>query len=155
MLDQNREHEIILNFGPDTHRDHAMQVHALHLDCKTVLSHWQAVESVETLRKMMRYLGVTDEQMMSDVVRGQPTPLGPRLGAYALAARPAQLAAHRLSPRSGQDRLRVVHSDHTYLKCLQSLKQCHGLERLSQQFKVVSTQMCTCQQVPCRNGGGE
>jgi hypothetical protein len=32
---------------------------------KTVLSHWQAVESVETLRKMMRYLGATDEQMES------------------------------------------------------------------------------------------
>ena len=42
-----------------------MQVHALHLDCKTVLSHWQAVESLETLRKMMRYLGATDEQMVS------------------------------------------------------------------------------------------
>ena len=65
MVNQNREHQMILNFGPDTHRDGAMQVHALHADCKTVLSHWQAVESVETLRKMMRYLGATDEQMMS------------------------------------------------------------------------------------------
>jgi hypothetical protein len=42
-----------------------MKVHALHPDCKTVLSHWQAVENVETLRKVMRYLGATDEQMMS------------------------------------------------------------------------------------------
>jgi hypothetical protein len=65
MLDQAREHGIILNFGPDTHRDGAMQVHALHPDCKTVLSHWQAVESLDTLRKMMRYLGATDEQMIS------------------------------------------------------------------------------------------
>jgi hypothetical protein len=59
------EHEIILNFGPDTQKDGAMKVHALHLDCKTILSHWQAVESVETLRKMMLYLGATDEQMAS------------------------------------------------------------------------------------------
>jgi hypothetical protein len=65
MLNQNTEHQIILNFGPDTHRDGAMQVHALHLDCKTVLSRWQAVESVETLRKLMLYLGATDEQMAS------------------------------------------------------------------------------------------
>ena len=65
MDSQNDEHQIILNFGPDTHRDGAMQVHALHLDCKTVLSHWQAVESSETLRKMMCYLGASDEQMMS------------------------------------------------------------------------------------------
>jgi hypothetical protein len=42
-----------------------MQIHALHSDGKTVLSHWQAVESLETLRKMMRYLDATDEQMMS------------------------------------------------------------------------------------------
>jgi hypothetical protein len=28
MLDQNKEHQIILNFGPDTHRDGAMKVHA-------------------------------------------------------------------------------------------------------------------------------
>jgi hypothetical protein len=62
---QQREHQIILNFGPDTHKDGAMQVHGLHTDCKTVLSHWQAVESLETLRKMMRYLGATDEQMAS------------------------------------------------------------------------------------------
>jgi hypothetical protein len=65
MLDQNKEHEVIINFGPDTHRDGGMQIHALHLDCKTVLSHWQAVESLETLRKLMRYLGATDEQMRS------------------------------------------------------------------------------------------
>jgi hypothetical protein len=44
MLTQTREHEIILNFGPDTHRNGGMKVHALHLDGKTVLSHWQAVE---------------------------------------------------------------------------------------------------------------
>jgi hypothetical protein len=65
MLSLNREQQIILNFGPDTHLDGAMQVHALHLDGATVLSHWQAVESLETLRKMMRYLGATDEQMAS------------------------------------------------------------------------------------------
>jgi hypothetical protein len=65
MLDHNREREIVLNFGPDTHRDGAMKVHALHPDCKTVLSRWKAVENVETVRKMMRYLGATDEQMMS------------------------------------------------------------------------------------------
>jgi hypothetical protein len=65
MVSQSREHQIILNFGPDTRRAGEMHVHALHTDCKTVLSHWQAVETVETLRKMMRYLGATDEQMMS------------------------------------------------------------------------------------------
>ena len=65
MLSLNREHQIVLDFGPDTHRDEEMQVHALHLDCRTVRSHWQVVESLETLRKMMRYLGATDEQMMS------------------------------------------------------------------------------------------
>jgi hypothetical protein len=60
------EHEIIINFGPDTHKKNgAIKVHALHLDCKTVLSHWQSVESLETLRKMMRYLGATGEQMAS------------------------------------------------------------------------------------------
>jgi hypothetical protein len=59
------EHEIVLNFGPDTRKNGAMKVHALHLDCKTVLSHWQAIESLETLRKMMRYFGATDEQMVS------------------------------------------------------------------------------------------
>jgi hypothetical protein len=32
---------------------------------KPVLSHWQPVESLKTLRKMMHYLGATDEQMMS------------------------------------------------------------------------------------------
>jgi hypothetical protein len=60
------EHEIVLNFGPDTHKKNgAIKVHALHVDCKTVLSHWQSVESLETLRKMVRYLGATDEQMAS------------------------------------------------------------------------------------------
>lgn len=42
-----------------------MQVHALHPDCRTVLSHWQAVENLQALRKMMRYLGASDEQMVS------------------------------------------------------------------------------------------
>ena len=60
------EHEIILCFGPDTYKENGtMMVHALHLDCKTVLSHWLSVESLVTLRRMMRYVGATDEQMAS------------------------------------------------------------------------------------------
>jgi hypothetical protein len=43
MPSQQREHQIVLNFGPDT------QVHALHPDCKTV--HWQTVESGGRLEK--------------------------------------------------------------------------------------------------------
>jgi hypothetical protein len=49
MVSQSREHQIILNFGPDTRRDGVMQVHALHPDCKTV--HWQTVESGGRLEK--------------------------------------------------------------------------------------------------------
>jgi hypothetical protein len=94
MLSLNREHQIILNFGPDTHRDGAMKVHALHLDCKTVLSHWQAVESLETLRKMLHYLGASDEQMMS--FENSLRRWGSGVGACAAAARPTQPAAHRL-----------------------------------------------------------
>jgi hypothetical protein len=37
--------------------------HALHLNCKTVLSPWISFASAETLEKALRYLGATDEQM--------------------------------------------------------------------------------------------
>ena len=56
-------YEIILNFGPDTHRSGGMMVHALHLDCKRILSRWQSVQDEPTLLKLMKYLGATPEQM--------------------------------------------------------------------------------------------
>jgi hypothetical protein len=55
-------YEIIINFqtgGPDG----GYAVHALHVDAKTVLSHWQSIESWDVLLKAMRYLGATEEQI--------------------------------------------------------------------------------------------
>jgi hypothetical protein len=37
--------------------------HALHVDAKTVLSHWQSIESWDVLLKAMRYLGATEDQI--------------------------------------------------------------------------------------------
>jgi hypothetical protein len=56
----------------------------------------------------------------------------------------------RITIQSGRTNLLCLH-----LKCLQFLKQFHGLERLSQQLKVVSAQTCICQQVQRRSGAGE
>jgi hypothetical protein len=55
-------HEIIINFQTDRN-DGAYIVHALHVDAKTVLSHWRPVESWAVLLKVMRYLGATEEQI--------------------------------------------------------------------------------------------
>jgi hypothetical protein len=55
MPSQQREHQIILNFGPDTQKHGAMQVHALHPDSKRV--HWQTVESGGRLEKRFAMVG--------------------------------------------------------------------------------------------------
>lgn len=55
-------HEIITNFQTDRNGS-VYAVHALHIDAKTVLSHWQSVESWGVLLKLMRYLGATEEQI--------------------------------------------------------------------------------------------
>jgi hypothetical protein len=36
--------------------------HALHYDAKTILGHWIKFQSAETLEKVIRHLGATDEQ---------------------------------------------------------------------------------------------
>jgi hypothetical protein len=55
-------HEIIINFQTDRNGG-GYAVHAVHVDAKTVLSHWQSIESWDVLLKLMRYLGATEEQV--------------------------------------------------------------------------------------------
>lgn len=55
----NATWEIILCFIPR----HGYNVHALHVDCTTVLGPWVAVASDETLLRLMAYLGATPEQL--------------------------------------------------------------------------------------------
>jgi hypothetical protein len=56
-------HEIVLCFGPSPRVDGAVSVMALHLDCKTALSPYRDVASDETLVRLIRYLGATQEQV--------------------------------------------------------------------------------------------
>jgi hypothetical protein len=51
--------EIILCFVPRN----GYNVHALHIDAKTVLGPWVHVASHETVLRMMEYLGATKEQL--------------------------------------------------------------------------------------------
>jgi hypothetical protein len=53
------EHEIIVCYVP---RD-GYNVHGLHLDCRTVLGPWVHVASADTLTRLLRYMGATDEQV--------------------------------------------------------------------------------------------
>lgn len=52
-------YEIILCFVPHD----GINCHGLHLDCKTVLGPWVHVGTDETMVRMLRYLGGTQEQI--------------------------------------------------------------------------------------------
>ncbi len=52
-------YELMVSFIP---RD-GINCHALRVDCKTVLGPWLHVPSDETMVRMLRYLGATDEQI--------------------------------------------------------------------------------------------
>ncbi len=52
-------YEIMISFVPRN----GIACHALHVDCKTVLGPWLHVPSDETMVRMLRYLGATDEQI--------------------------------------------------------------------------------------------
>jgi hypothetical protein len=56
-------HEIVLCLGPSPRQAGALSVMALHTDCKTALSPYRDVGSDETLVRLIRYLGATDEQI--------------------------------------------------------------------------------------------
>jgi hypothetical protein len=50
-------------FRAEPRQDGAVSVMALHTDCKTALSPYRDVASDETLVRLIRYLGATDEQI--------------------------------------------------------------------------------------------
>jgi hypothetical protein len=56
-------YEIVLCFGASRRQDGAVSVMALHTDCNTALSPYRDVASDETLVRMLRYLGATEEQI--------------------------------------------------------------------------------------------